>query len=58
MLSWYGCITCTLRAEGASVVNLAPTMINVKMVDADGNEAGDEVIVNVGTRVFLPMVVK
>jgi hypothetical protein len=58
-LGWYGCITCTLRPEGGEAVAAPPPyslqLINVHTVDAAGNETTNDIKINVGTRVFLPV---
>ena len=62
VLGWYGCITCTLAASAASSVTgiaaplAATTSISVTMTDADGNQSGDDMIVTVGSQIFVPLV--
>jgi hypothetical protein len=60
VLGWYGCITCTLRmSDSPSAVDvISPTLISVVMEDADGNTAGDDVIVTVGWRAFAPLILR
>jgi hypothetical protein len=56
VLGWYGCITCTLRVANVSNGIPLSTTINVTMVDADGNQTGDDMVVNVGWQAFVPVV--
>lgn len=61
-LGWYGCITCTLQPEMPVAVAAPPPyslqLINVHTLDAAGNETSTDLNVTVGTRVFMPFILK
>lgn len=64
VLGWYGCITCTVMSAastGAAVAGLAlppPGSVNIKMVDASGFEASEDLVMNIGWRLAVPAVIR